>query len=223
MEPTLAPFICHEAYSNSVFIAEHEFGISSLERMSFGRRKRAILEKSHFRCVTFRGLFRSVVPTLNQCSIHHSMQNWSLYTNQQQNSWGPWTSMSKYPKYSKNQQFQNRDFSSISCLVKCEQAHYGLIIAAWITPFLLHRMLYKPSSSHMSLKRYWSNTELGRKCTFFIRHWSCLASLSSKEHFETRYFGFLGFLRCSIDLAYKGENLRYDRCRLWSVLRWIVS
>ena len=102
--------------------------------------------------------------------------------------------MSKYPKYSKNHHFQNRDFSSILCLVKCEQAHYGLIITAWIAHFALYRMMYKPSSSHISLKRYRSNTELGRKCTFFIRHCSCSASVSSKEHFENEIFWVSRFL-----------------------------
>ena len=61
--------------------------LSVLSKESALVEKRAISEKSHFQCVTLRDFFRSVVPTLNQCSIHHSMQNRSLYTNQEHNSW----------------------------------------------------------------------------------------------------------------------------------------
>ena len=42
--------ICCEAYSDSLFIAEHEFVISSLERMSFGRKKSDFGKKSFSMC-----------------------------------------------------------------------------------------------------------------------------------------------------------------------------
>ena len=168
--------------------------ICSLQRMSFNRKKERFFKKSHFWCVTLKDLFRSVLSTLNQCSIHHSMQNWSLYTNQEQKSWDPWTSTSKYPKYSKNHHFQNGDFSGTLCLGKCEPAQFELIITASVAHFVLYLMVHVTPSSNVSLKRHRSNTDLDWKCTFFIRHRRCSTSISSKEHFENEIFWVSRFL-----------------------------
>jgi hypothetical protein len=63
-----------------------------------------------------------------------------------------------------------------------------------IAHFFRYRMIFKPSSSSVSLKRYRSDTELGRKYTFSSRHQCCSAWISSKEHFENEIFWVPRFL-----------------------------
>ena len=147
-----------------------------------------ILEIYHFWCITLRDLFRSVLPTLNQFPIHHSTRRIDHCTIIKNEIHGVSEIACQNTKYSKNHHFQNRDFSIILCLVKCEQAHCGLLMTAWVVHSALYRMVYKPSSSSVSLKRYRLDTALGRKCLFSTRHRSSSASVSSKEHFENEIF-----------------------------------